>query len=142
MSVSERDAAGLVEDDAEPTAPVPQPPPARLPRAAGPALFAAAAVVAFTCYLRMSLTVATNSDGASNALQAWDMLHGNLLLHGWTLTDLSFYTIDLPEYMALELVHGLNPGTARAAAALTYTLVVLGAVLLAKGRVTGKEGMV
>jgi hypothetical protein len=112
------------------------------PRWIWPMSLAAGGCVLFAAYLRQARTVPIMSDGASNALQAWDMLHGNLLLHGWTLTDLSFYTIDLPEYMALELVHGLNPGTARAAAALTYTLVVLGAVLLAKGRVTGKEGMV
>ena len=108
MSVSEHDDAGLVEDDAEPTAAAPQPPQARLPRWAGPVLFVAAAVVAFACYLRMSRTVAVNSDGATNALQAWDMLHGNLLLHGWWLSDVSFYTTELPEYMLVELVHGLN----------------------------------
>ena len=39
-----------------------------------------------------------NADGASNALQAWDMLHGNLLLHGWWLSDVSFYTTELPQY--------------------------------------------
>src|SRR6202050_37657 len=142
MSVSERDAAGLVEDDAEPTAPVPQPPPARLPRAAGPALFAAAAVVAFACYLRMSLTVATNSDGASNALQAWDMLHGNLLLHGWRLSDVSFYTTELPEYMLVELAHGLNADVVHIGAALSYTLLTALAALLAKGRATGAQGWV
>src|SRR5580658_9414417 len=142
MSVSERDAAGLAEDDAEPTAPVPQPPQARLPRWAGPALFAAAAVVAFACYLRMSLTVATNSDGASNALQAWDMLHGNLLLHGWWLSDVSFYTTELPEYMLVELVHGLNADVVHIGAALTYTLLTALAALLAKGRAAGTQGWV
>src|ERR1700728_1461624 len=142
MSVSERDAAGLAADDAEPTAPVPQPPPARLPRWAGPALFAAAAVVAFACYLRMSLTVATNSDGASNALQAWDMLHGNLLLHGWRLSDVSFYTTELPEYMLVELAHGLNADVVHIGAALSYTLLTALAALLAKGRATGREAWV
>jgi hypothetical protein len=142
MSVSERDAAGLVEDGAEPTAPVPQPPPARLPRWAEPALFAAAAVVAFACYLRMSLTVATNSDGASNALQAWDMLHGNLLLHGWWLSDVSFYTTELPEYMLVELAHGLNADVVHIGAALSYTLLTALAALLARGRATGAQGWV
>jgi hypothetical protein len=49
-------------------------------------------VLLFWCYLRISRTVPTNSDGAANALQAWDMLHGNLLLRGWWLSDVSFYT--------------------------------------------------
>ena len=107
-----------------------------------PAAFAAAGLVLLAGYLRQARMVPVMSDGASNALQAWDMLHGNLLLHGWTLTDLSFYTIDLPEYMVLERLHGLNPGTAHVAAALTYTLMVIGAAALAKGRARGREGVV
>ena len=42
---------------------------------------------AFAAYLQLARTRAVNSDGASNALQAWDMLHGNLLLRGWSLSD-------------------------------------------------------
>jgi hypothetical protein len=111
-------------------------------RLAGPGLAAAAAITLFACYLRMSSTVATNSDGASNALQAWDMLHGNLLLHGWWLSDVSFYTTELPEYMLVELVHGLNADVVHIGAALTYTLLVVLAALLAKGRATGREAWV
>jgi hypothetical protein len=139
MSVSERDTAGLVED-AEPAAP--PPPGSRARRWAGPALFVAACIAAFCCYLRMSMTVATNSDGASNALQAWDMLHGNLLLHGWWLSDVSFYTTELPEYMLVELVHGLNADVVHIGAALSYTLLTALAALLAKGRTTGAEAWV
>jgi hypothetical protein len=82
------------------------------------------------------------SDGASQALQAWAMLHGNVLLHGWSLSDVSFYTTELPEYMLVELVRGLNPGVVHIAAALTYTLLVLLAGLLAKGTATGREGVI
>ena len=53
----------------------------------------------YFCYLYISRTEHVGSDGASNALQAWDMLHGNPLLRGWTVTDVSFYTTELPEYM-------------------------------------------
>jgi hypothetical protein len=142
MSVSERDAPGLAEDDAEPAVPAPQQQATLAHRLAGPSLFTAAAVVAFCCYLRMSLTVATNSDGASNALQAWDMLHGNLLLHGWWLSDVSFYTTELPEYMLVELAHGLNADVVHIGAALSYTLLTAFAALLAKGRATGAQGWV
>jgi len=69
------------------------------------------------------------------------MLHGNLLLHGWTLTDVSFYTTELPEYMAVELIRGLGPAVVHTAAAFTYTLLVLLAGLVAKGRATGREGV-
>jgi hypothetical protein len=120
----------------------------RFPRGAGlqalawPAVIAAGAVVLFGCYLRLSMTQAVTSDGASNALQAWDMLHGNLLLRGWTLTDVSFYTTELPQYMAIELVRGLGPDVVHTAAAMSYTLLVLLAGFLAKGGATGREGLV
>ncbi len=82
-----------------------------------------------------------DSDGASQALQAWDMLHGNLLLHGWSLSDVSFYTTELPEYMLVELVRGLNQDVVHIAAAATFTLVLLLAALLANGGVTGRAGL-
>ncbi len=121
-----------------------EPPPSgererRWPWAAG---FVIGGLVLLLAYLRQAGLMAVQSDGASNALQSWDMLHGNLLLHGWTLTDISFYTVDLPLYMLTEAVRGLGPGAAHLASALTYTLVVAGAALLAKGRVWGKEGLV
>jgi hypothetical protein len=99
-------------------------------------------LVAFGVYLRLASTWPTDSDAASNALQAWDMLHGNLLLRGWSLSDVSFYTTELPQYMLVELVRGLNQGDVHVAAAMTYTLVILLAVLLAKGRSTGREALV
>jgi hypothetical protein len=108
----------------------------------GAAAFAAAAVVLFVCYLRLSRTQPVVSDGASNALQAWDMLHGNWLLRGWTTSDVSFYTTELPEYVAVEAVRGLTPDVVHVAAAVTYTLMVLLAGLLAKGRSTGREAVV
>jgi hypothetical protein len=102
---------------------------------------AAAALLLFLCYLRISGTRPVTSDGASNALQAWDMLHGNWLLKGWTLTDVSFYTTELPEYALVELFRGLGPADVHVSAAVTYTLLVLGAGLLAKGNKTGREGL-
>ena len=113
-----------------------------LRRLAGPTAFAVLGVVLFAAYLAHSRIVAASSESGGQALQAWDMLHGNLLLHGWTLSDVSFYTTELPEYMAVELVHGLNNDTVHIAAALSYTLIVLLAGLLAKGRVTGREGAI
>jgi hypothetical protein len=99
-------------------------------------------VVAFVIYLRVAWTFPADSDAASNALQAWDMLHGNVLLHGWSLSDVSFYTTELPQYLLIELVRGLNASDVHVAAAMTYTLVVLLAVLLAKGSATGREALV
>jgi hypothetical protein len=94
------------------------------------------------CYVRLSATFPVGSDGASNALEAWDMLHGNVLLHGWTLTDVSFYTTELPEYALVELGRGLSPDVVNIASAVTYTLLAVLAALLAKGAATGREGAV
>ncbi len=117
---------------------------AAAPRRAAPlavaatALVAAAAVVGlFLGYLAIARSVGTNADGASNTLQAWDMLHGNLLLHGWTTTDVSFYGTELVEQAFLESIIGLRPDVLPVGAALTYTLIVVLVALLAKGRVTG-----
>ncbi len=42
-----------------------------------------AAAGLFFCYWRQSQSIPLGSDGAGNVLQAWDMLHGNLLLSNW-----------------------------------------------------------
>ena len=96
----------------------------------------------YLCYLHVSRTAPVASDGASNALQAWAMLHGNPLLRGWTVTDVSFYTTELPEYMLVEHFRGLNADVLHVSAAISYTLVVLTGAMLARGRATGREGFV
>jgi hypothetical protein len=137
-----------------PAAVVAEPPPGRSAAAGRPpagwasrrrlawvAAYAIAGVVLFLCYLRVSATQTVAPDGASNALEAWAMLHGNPMLRGWTLTDVSFYTTELPEYVAVELIRGLGPSVVHTSAALTYTLLTLLAGLVAKGRQTGREGV-
>ena len=115
---------------------------ARSARWAWPAAYALSAVALFFCYLRISGTQPVTSDGASMALQAWDMLHGNWLLKGWTLTDVSFYTTELPEYVLVEIFRGFGAFDVHIAAAFTYTLLVVLAGLLAKGSKAGPEGLV
>jgi hypothetical protein len=106
-------------------------------------LAAAAAVLAvallFVAYLQVSRTYPENSDESNDLLMAWDMLHGNLLLHGWYLSDVSFITTELPQYALLVRLFGLHTDTAHIAAAMTYTLVVVLAVLLARGTVSRRE---
>ena len=106
-------------------------------------LAAAAAVLAvallFVAYLQVSRTYPENSDESNDLLMAWDMLHGNVLLHGWYLSDVSFYTTELPQYLVLERLFGLHTDTAHIAAAMTYTLVVVLAVLLARGPASGNR---
>src|ERR1700733_2669076 len=101
----------------------------------------AGAVLMF-CYLRVAGATQVNSDGAGLGLQASDMLHGNLLLHGWWDTDVSFITTELPEYMGVTAVMGSVPEVVHVCAALTYTLLVLLAAFVARGRARGAEGVV
>ena len=91
-------------------------PAARRPRSAAAAVGGA---LLFLGYLRVSWTVAATSDGAAQALQARDMLAGNWLLHGWTLSDVSFYTTELPEYVLVEAIRPFGLGVIHVAAAAT-----------------------
>jgi hypothetical protein len=111
-------------------------------RVAWLAAYAAASCLLFLCYLKVAQTVPVTSDGGGNALQAWDLLHGNWLLRGWQLGDASYYTTELPQYALVEIVRGLNPAVVHISAAITYTLLVVLAGLLAKGDKTGQEGLV
>ncbi|HET6214451.1 MAG TPA: hypothetical protein VFE14_16415 [Micromonosporaceae bacterium] len=107
------------------------------------AVLAGVPVAVLLCYgyLRMARTQPINADGASNAIQAWDMLHGNPLLRGWTVTDVSFYTTELIQYAIVELVHGYRADVIPVAAAITYTLLVLLVAVVAKGTATGWVGL-
>jgi len=100
-------------------------------------LIAAGCVLAvallFLAYLQVSRTYPENSDESNDLLMAWDMLHGNVLLHGWYLSDVSFITTELPQYALLVWLFGLHTDTAHIAAAMTYTLVVVLTILLARG---------
>ena len=103
---------------------------------------AALLALLFLAYAGQASRLAATSESSAQALQAWDMLHGNVLLRGWTLSDVTFYTTEIPEYMLVELVRGLDGGAVHVAAALTYTLLVALAALLAAGRATGRERLV
>ena len=132
--------SGTPETSAAPSRPVGEgqhaPRAAMRRRLLATAAIAVAAVLLFVAYLRVSRTYPENSDEANILLMSWDMLHGNLLLHGWYLSDVSFYPTELPQYAILQGLIGLHTDTAHVAAAMTYTLAVLFAVLLARGHRT------
>ncbi|MET7427013.1 hypothetical protein [Dactylosporangium sp. NPDC005555] len=100
---------------------------------------AVAAVGLFFAYLRMAFAFPINADGASNAMQAHDMFHGNPRLTGWTLSDVAFYPTELIQYAAIQVFTGPTVQQIHIAAAITYTMIVLLAGILAKGRATGLE---
>jgi hypothetical protein len=106
------------------------------------AAYLTAGAVLFTVYLRLSETYQLNSDSANILLMGWDLLHGHLLLHGWYMSDVSFYPTELPQYALLESFLGLHMQTAHVAAAMTYTLTFLLAVLLARSGSTGRAALI
>lgn len=92
----------------------------------------------FAVLLRISYTFAPDSDSANNALQAWDMLNGNLLLHAWIIGDATYYTFELPVFMISEAIFGLGSVDTRVVAAVVFALVIMSAAALAR---TGSRGM-
>ena len=109
-----------------------------LRRLLGATPWIAGCLALFAFYSRISFTGHVTSDAANNALQAWDMLHGHLLLHGWIIGDATYYTFDLPVLALTELFSGLSNLTSHVASALTYLIVTVSAVALA---LAGSRGL-
>jgi len=91
----------------------------------------------YAVLLRIALTENVSSDPANNVLQAWDMVHGNFLLHGWILGDVTFYTFELPLLGITELFFGIHTMALHVALALVYLLITVFATAIA---VTGSRG--
>src|SRR6266568_5202742 len=111
-------------------------------RCAELAAYLLSGVVLFVAYLRLSETYGLNSDSANILLMGWDLLHGHLLLHGWYMSDVSFFPTEIPQYALLESLLGLHMQTAHVAAAMTYTLTFLFAVLLARSGAAGRTAWI
>ena len=97
-----------------------------------------AGAILFVLYLRLSETYGLNSDSANILLMAQDMLHGHPLLHGWYSSDVSFFPTEIPQYALLESLLGTQMQTAHVAAAMTYTLAFMLAVVLARSGTSGR----
>ena len=104
----------------------------------GATLWIVGCLALFAAYSRISFTGHVTSDAANNALQAQDMLHGHLLLHGWIIGDATYYTFDLPVLALTELFSGLSNLTSHVASALTYLIVTVSAVAIA---LAGSRGL-
>jgi hypothetical protein len=113
---------------------VPAPGPAWLWAAAG---WIGGGLVLAAVLTRVSLASPVNSDGASIALQGWDLLHGHLLLHGWITADASYYTCELPLLAVTQAFFGLTSLACHVASALAYAVVAVLAIALAR---TGSGG--
>jgi hypothetical protein len=112
--------------------------PARRWLAAGAATLMIAAT--FALNLRLSQTMGSNSDSAGPALEGWDMLHGNILQHGWVTADVPYFPTEVTEYALVVAVRGLNSDAVHWGGALTYTLAMALAALLAMGKAGAAPG--
>ena len=101
------------------------------------AAWVAGGLVLFAFFLRISFSGRVDSDGANSALQAWDLVHGHLLLHGWIFGDATFYAFELPLNGIVELLFGVGNLAVHVGSALTYLIVAVCAVALA---VTSSRG--
>ena len=70
-------------------------------------------------------------------LQAWDLANGHLLLHGWILGDVTFYTFELPLLAVVELFFGVHTIALHVTLALVYLAVTVCATAIA---VPGSRG--
>jgi hypothetical protein len=102
------------------------------------AIFVVGGIALFAVLVRISYNIEVTSDAANNALQAWDILHGNALLHGWIIGDATFYFFELPIFAIAEAIFGLGAVVPHVASAVVYVLVIASAVALAR---TGSRGM-
>ncbi len=91
----------------------------------------AAAAAVYTLFLLITRGQVFASDASNNALQAWDMLHGQPLLHDWILGDVTFYTFELPLIALAEIFFGLSTTSLAVSLALVYLAVTACAVAIA-----------
>ena len=74
------------------------------------------------------------SDRATAILEGQAMGSGNVLLHGWTLTHDSFWTIDAFFYALAVRADGLRPGLLNLEPAVAVAVaVVIGALVASRG---------
>ncbi len=102
------------------------------------ALVAGALLVALSAVAaRVARVYPVSSDDTTGVLEAESVLSGNVLLRGWTLSNISFYTTDLPFYVAGVALVGPRPSLMRDVPVAVYAAAVLAAALLARGPARG-----
>ncbi len=82
---------------------------------------------------KVALVYAVTSDDTTGVLEAQSFLKGNLLLRGWTMSNISFYATDLPFYVAAVASFGPRPSLMRDVPVAIYAVTVFFAALLARG---------
>jgi hypothetical protein len=105
------------------------------------AVVAGAAALALLTSLSLH-AVPNNSDSSTVVLEGYAMVHGNPLLHNWTLSLDSFWTVDAPFYAAGYLLIGLRPILVNLIPALLGVLLIVFGALVARDGVRGRAALV
>ncbi len=146
MTVAKTSTAMTSSVDVEPAALGPPPvdvAPARQRRSphrvlAGAVVVAGFAALVATLYAASLHAVVGNSDGATVVLEGQSMSAGNLLLHHWSLSLDSFWSVDAAFYLVAVLVSGVGAVLLHLVPAVIASLVVVTGALLAR---TGLRGL-
>ena len=85
---------------------------------------------------RIACTGQAPSDGSNTVLEGWDFAHGNVLLHGWILSDVSFYALEIPVAALSVLAVGVSAMAVHLTAGLVFTLVIACTLWCDRGSVT------
>src|SRR5262249_12053311 len=99
------------------------------------ALIGLGAIAVFTP--RVARVYAVSSDDGTGVLEADAILRGNVLLRGWTLSNVSFVTTDLPFYIVGVALAGMQPSLLRDVPVAVYVAAVAAGAALARGRSRG-----
>src|SRR5665213_561483 len=86
--------------------------------------------------------VPNNSDSSTVVLEGYAMIHGNPLLHNWSLSLDSFWTVDAPFYALAYLLVGLRPILVNFIPALLGLLVIVSGACIARDGVRGRAAVI
>jgi hypothetical protein len=103
-------------------------------RAAVAALGLLALVALGTLTARVAQVYPVSSDDATGVLEAASVLEGNVLLRGWTVSNVSFLATDLPFYVVGVAFKGLDAALMREVPSAVYAVAAGIAVVLAASR--------
>ncbi len=88
-------------------------------------------IVLYAIYLFLiEMQVPMDSDFANQVLEGNDILSGNVLLHGWNLTGITFYLTELPFYVLSAVFSGISTRTYITAIFLTSLSLFLSGWIL------------
>ncbi len=76
-------------------------------------------------YLGVSLKIPYNSDQASFLMYTKSILDGNILLKGWSLSTVSYYTTEVPFFILGLLIFGFTEKVIYIITAINYSALVL-----------------